>query len=151
MRIVIQRVEHASVEVSGEPYSEIGPGMLVLLGIFEGDDEPEIRFLAEKLAHLRIFPDDNGKMNRSVLDIAGNVLVVPNFTLAGDARKGRRPSFDGAMAPERAEPLFERFCEALQARGVSVARGVFRAHMRVGLVNNGPVTLVIDSPPRESP
>lgn len=146
MRIVVQRVERASVEVDGRGHAGIGPGLLVLLGVFEGDGDEDTAFLTEKVAHLRVFPDDEGRMNRSVLDIGGEVLIVPNFTLAGDARKGRRPSFDAAMTPDRAEGLFERFCESLGGHGVRVARGVFRAHMRIDLVNNGPVTLVIDSP-----
>lgn len=149
MRIVIQRVEHASVEVDSVKQAAIGPGLLVLLGICKSDDRSGLQYLADKLAHLRIFADDQGKMNRSVLDAQGEVLVVPNFTLAGDARKGRRPSFDSAMAPEHAEPMFEEFCSMLAAQGVSVSQGVFRAHMHVHLLNDGPVTLVIDSPPAD--
>ncbi len=146
MRIVIQRVEHASVEVDGREHSSIGPGLLALLGISKSDDEADIRYLAEKLANLRVCTDAAAKMNLSVLDAQGEVLVIPNFTLAGDTRKGRRPSFDSAMAPDLAEPMFERFCETLEGLGVRVARGVFRAHMHVRLLNDGPVTLVLDSP-----
>ncbi|MCB9663725.1 MAG: D-tyrosyl-tRNA(Tyr) deacylase [Alphaproteobacteria bacterium] len=146
MRAVVQRVQQASVEVGGEVVGSIGPGLLVLLGIAPGDGEPEVAWMAGKLAGLRLFASDDGRMDRSVVDIGGAVLCVSQFTLYGDVRKGRRPSFVGAAAPALAEPLYRRTCEALETLGLPVARGVFGAHMEVRLVNDGPVTLVIDSP-----
>ena len=146
MRAVIQRVSAASVTVDGVVVGQIGPGLLVLLGIAPGDTEAEVAWLAPKLAGLRVFPDADGKMNRALVDFDGAALVVSQFTLYGDASKGRRPSFTGAARPALAEPLYRRFCERLAAEGVIVARGVFGAHMEVALVNDGPVTLVIDTP-----
>lgn len=145
MRAVVQRVNGASVEVDGGIVAEIGPGILVLVGLEEADVEEDLAWMAEKLAHLRIFPDEAGKMNRSVLDLGLPILLVPNFTLAGDARKGRRPGFDNAMRPERAGPEFERLAAGLRGRRVDVKAGVFRAHMKVSLVNDGPVTIWLDS------
>jgi D-tyrosyl-tRNA(Tyr) deacylase len=125
----------------------IGAGLLVLLGVAPTDGEAEVAWLADKLVNLRIFRDEADKMNRSVLDVDGEALVVSQFTLYGDTRKGRRPSFVGAAGPELAEPLYERFCDALRAAGVrAVARGRFGADMDVALVNQGPVTLVVDTP-----
>ena len=147
MRAVVQRVEQASVTVDGQVTGEVGAGLLVLLGVAPGDGPEQSVWLANKLAGLRIFPDDEGRMNRSLLDIGGGALVVSQFTLYGDCRKGRRPSFVRAAPPELAEPLYERFCDDLTAAGVShVGRGVFGAHMDVALVNDGPVTLVLDTP-----
>ncbi|MCB9680831.1 MAG: D-tyrosyl-tRNA(Tyr) deacylase [Alphaproteobacteria bacterium] len=146
MRAVIQRVRQASVTVDGVVTGAIDGGLLVLLGVAPGDGPDQIAWLAPKVAQLRIFPDDAGRMDRSVADTGGGVLVVSQFTLYGDCRKGRRPSFVGAAPPEVAEPLYVRFCEALEAMGVPVGRGVFGAHMDVALVNDGPVTLVLDTP-----
>jgi D-tyrosyl-tRNA(Tyr) deacylase len=147
VRALVQRVERASVDVNGRVRGEIGAGLLVLLGATHVDGESDAHWLAEKLAGLRVFADAEGKMNRDVRESGGACLVVPQFTLYGDARHGRRPEFTGAARPEHAEPLFESFCTRLAALGVPVERGVFRAHMRVALVNDGPVTLLIESPP----
>lgn len=146
MRLVVQRVLRASVRVEGVVCGEIQGGMMVLVGLLEGDAAPVLEWAAEKIAELRIFADDQGKMNRSVKDVGGGVLMIPNFTLAGDAAKGRRPGFDRAMRPDSASPMFQQLCDLVAARGVPVQRGVFRAHMEVSLVNDGPVTLVIDTP-----
>ena len=147
MRAVIQRVSHASVTVGDRVTGECGVGLLILLGVKEGDDEAAGTWLASKIVNLRIFPDEDGKMNRSLLDVDGGVLVVSQFTLYGDCRKGRRPSFVGAAHPSIAEPVYERFCEQLSEQGVNhVGRGVFGAMMDVELLNDGPVTLVLDSP-----
>lgn len=147
MRALVQRVTRARVTVDGVVRGEIGPGLLVLLGAGVADGPREVDWLAAKIAQLRIFGDGERLMNLSLLDTAGAALVVPQFTLFGDARRGRRPDFTGAARPEKAEPLFERFCEALAERGVAaVERGVFRAHMEVELVNDGPVTLWIETP-----
>ena len=147
MRAVVQRVSRASVSVDGAIVGATGPGLLVLLGVALRDGDAEVAWMAEKVATLRIFADHDGKMNRSVLDVGGGALVVSQFTLYGDVRKGRRPSFVQAAPPGTAEPLYGRFCAALAGLGVAVARGVFGADMAVHLVNDGPVTLVIDSPP----
>ena len=147
MRAVIQRVRHAQVTVDGELTGQIEQGILVLLGVKTGDSEKDGAWLATKIANLRIFTDSEGKMNDSLLDIGGGVLVVSQFTLYGDCRKGRRPSFVGAAHPSLAEPLYERFCGQLAEQGVKrVERGVFGAMMDVELLNDGPVTLTIDSP-----
>ena len=146
MRAVVQRVSSASVTVDDEVTGAIGEGLLILLGVGPDDTDAEISWLSSKIAHLRIFSDDAGKMNRSVVDVAGGVLVVSQFTLYGDCRKGRRPSFVKAAPPALAEPLYERFCEAMAAQGLVVGRGVFGADMDVALINDGPVTLVIDTP-----
>jgi D-tyrosyl-tRNA(Tyr) deacylase len=146
MRAVVQRVSRASVTVDGEVTGEIGQGLCVLVGAGDEDDEKDVRYLADKIANLRIFADEAGKMNRSVLDIDGGVLAVSQFTLYGDARKGRRPAFVKAMEPKRAEELYDRFVDALRAAGVDrVGTGVFRAMMDVELVNDGPVTILLDS------
>ncbi len=144
MRSVCQRVGEARVRVGGEVVAEIGPGLCVLLGVAAGDGEAEALRLAGKVARLRVFADDEGRFDRSVLDTGGSALVVSQFTLIADTRKGNRPSFAGAAPPERAEPLYERFCDELAALGVAVARGVFGARMDVELVNDGPVTIVLD-------
>ena len=148
MRALVQRVSRASVSVDGVVRGTIGPGLLVLLGATHADTGQEGTWLAEKVAGLRVFADDHGKMNRDVLGAGGACLVVPQFTLYGDARRGRRPDFLAAARPEHAEPLFEDFCTRLASLGVRIERGVFRAHMLVELVNDGPVTLMIESPAR---
>lgn len=148
MKAVVQRVLSASVEVEGRRVATIGRGLLVLVGLEIADTPADLPWMADKLANLRIFEDAAGKMNLSVKDLPGGVgaiLLVPNFTLAGDGRKGRRPSFDNAMRPEGAEPMFAQLAAAVEAQGVQVQTGVFRAHMLIGLANDGPVTLILDS------
>lgn len=145
MRAVLQRVSHASVTVDGKIVGQIGPGLLILLGVGHGDSEAQVKTLAEKIVYLRIFEDEAGKMNRSLLDIGGEALVVSQFTLYADARKGRRPSFTDAAPPSLAQPLVERFQEAVAAHGLKVAGGVFGASMQVELLNDGPVTIWLDS------
>ncbi len=145
MRAVVQRVARAEVRVDGAPVGAIGRGLLVLLGVAQGDGEETARAMADKLAALRIFVDDAGKMNRSVAEAGGAVLVVSQFTLLGDARKGNRPGFTDAAPPDEANALYRAVCEAVRARGLPVAEGVFRAHMEVELVNDGPVTILLDT------
>ena len=145
MRAILQRVSSASVTVDGLVVGEIGAGLLVLVGVGHEDAEADADHLADRVTGLRMFADAVGKMNLSVLDSGGSVLVVSQFTLYGDTRKGRRPSFTGAAAPELARQLYERFVETLRARGLTVATGVFQASMSVALVNEGPVTFVLDS------
>jgi D-tyrosyl-tRNA(Tyr) deacylase len=145
VRILLQRVTRASVRVRRQLVAEIGPGLLLLVGVGRDDGFGEYDRLAEKVFHLRVFEDERGKMNRSLSDVGGEVLVVPQFTLFGDVRKGRRPSWDGAAPPEVAEDRVEAFAKALEGRGATVRRGAFREHMEVELVNDGPVTLWIDS------
>jgi D-tyrosyl-tRNA(Tyr) deacylase len=141
MRAVVQRVSRARVSPGGE----IGPGLCVLLGVARGDGEEEAARLAGKVARLRIFPDDEGRFDRSVADVAGALLVVSQFTLIADTAKGNRPSFAEAAPPDEAEPLYESFCSALRARGVPVETGSFGAKMELELVNDGPVTIVLDA------
>ncbi len=148
MRAVLQRVRRAAVVVAGETVGAIDAGWLVLLGVAPTDTPAEAAWLADKVAHLRALEDDAGKMNRSVLDAGGAVLVVSQFTLYGDTRKGRRPSFTGAAPPALAEPLYERFAAELRAVGLPVATGRFGADMQVELVNDGPVTFVLDTADR---
>jgi len=145
MRALIQRVSQASVTVDGQRISEIGQGVLILLGIGQGDGEAQLKKICEKIVHLRIFEDEEGKMNRSLLDINGQALVVSQFTLYADARKGRRPSFINAASPALAEPLVQRFQEMIASYGIPVAGGIFGADMKVGLINDGPVTIWLDS------
>lgn len=146
MRAVIQRVRSASVDVDEERVGEIGSGLLVLLGVGEGDDESDLDYVLDKTINLRIFADDEGKMNLSLLDVGGELLVVSQFTLYGDTRKGRRPSFVDAMDPDGAQRLYETFVERAKERGVSrVATGRFAAMMDVSLINDGPITLIVDS------
>jgi D-tyrosyl-tRNA(Tyr) deacylase len=146
VRLVIQRVSRAAVRVEGEPVADIGPGLLVLVGVGNGDQAADAEWVAAKTFHLRIFEDAEGKMNRSVAEAEGAVLVVPQFTLYGDVRKGRRPSWAGAAPPEEAERLVEAFALALESLGATVRRGAFREHMEVELVNDGPVTILLESP-----
>lgn len=145
MRAVIQRVSRASVTVEGRVAGEIGAGLLVLLGVGKTDNPESASYLAEKIANLRIFSDEAGKMNLSVLDAGGAVLVVSQFTLYGDTRGGRRPSYILAAPPEEANRLYQEFVRSLRALGVRVETGVFQAHMQVELVNDGPVTILLDS------
>jgi D-tyrosyl-tRNA(Tyr) deacylase len=146
MRVVVQRVSEARVDVDGSTVGAIGKGLAVLLGVAKEDTERDAEFLADKVAGLRIFPDQDGKMNRSIAEAGGGLLIVSQFTLYGDCRRGRRPSFDRAAGPEQARALYEYFVEACRARRVSVQTGVFQAMMSVYLVNDGPVTIIIDSP-----
>lgn len=145
MRIIIQRTRDARVKVGGETVGEIGQGWLALVGVAVGDNAEAANWLAEKVAYLRAFEDDDGKMNRSVQDVNGGVLVVSNFTLYADCQKGRRPSFIAAARPEEAEPLVTAFANGLRAFGIPVAEGRFGADMQVELTNDGPVTLILDS------
>ena len=145
MRAVVQRVAEASVRVGAEIAGAIGPGLVVLLGVRVGDAESDAKMLAEKVLNLRIFPDEAGQMNRSVLDTRGELLVVSQFTLLGDARRGRRPSYIEAARPEEADRLYLFHVEELRRSGLNVATGVFRAMMDVALVNQGPVTILLDS------
>ena len=144
MRALIQRVSHASVTVDGRVVGQIGRGFVILLGVTHTDGRAEATWLAAKIAGLRVFDDEAGKMNRALADVGGELLVVSQFTLYGDARKGRRPSFTGAAAPERAEPLVDTFVEILREAGFTVATGVFGAHMDVEIHNDGPVTMMIE-------
>src|SRR5215470_2349370 len=141
MRALLQRVSRASVTVDEQVVGQIDQGLLVFLGVGQDDSEVQVKTLADKIVHLRIFEDDEGKMNRSLLDIGGEVLVISQFTLYADTRKGRRPSFTDAAPPEIAEPLCERFKDAVATYGLKVAGGVFGAHMDVELLNDGPVTI----------
>ena len=145
VRAVVQRVSRAEVRASGATSGAIARGLLVLLGVCKDDGEGDARLLAEKIAALRIFEDAAGKMNLAVREVGGAVLVVSQFTLLGDARKGNRPSFTDAAGPEAASALYERVCALLREKGLEVATGVFRAHMEVELVNDGPVTILLDS------
>ena len=145
MRAVVQRVKSASVHVDGQRVSEITSGLLIFLGISEIDQQSDIDYLATKVANLRIFRDDELRMNQSLLDVGGQALVVSQFTLYGDCRKGRRPSFTAAAKPERADALYQAFMDQLSQMGIPVQAGVFQAMMEVELVNDGPVTLLLDS------
>jgi D-tyrosyl-tRNA(Tyr) deacylase len=148
VRVLLQRVSRASVAVRGDPVAEIGPGLLLFVGVGKDDGFGEYDRLAEKVVNLRVFEDEQGKMNRSLAEIDGAILVVPQFTLFGDVRRGRRPSWDAAAPPGVAADRVEAFARALEARGATVRRGAFREHMEVELVNDGPVTLWIDSASR---
>lgn len=146
MKLVLQRVSRASVEVGGETVGAIDAGFLILLGVYQGDSETDAEVLADKVAGLRIFTDENDKMNLSLADVGGAVLVVSNFTLCADCRKGRRPNFIAAARPQTADALYEYFCSRLLSDGVSrVEKGVFGADMKVSLLNDGPVTITLDS------
>jgi D-tyrosyl-tRNA(Tyr) deacylase len=144
VRLVVQRVSRAAVRRAEEAIAEIGPGLLILVGVGRADADGEEAWLASKVARLRIFEDEQGKMNRSIQDTGGEVLVVPQFTLYGDARRGRRPSWDAAADPEVARERVEAFARALEGHGLAVRRGAFQEHMEVELVNDGPVTILLD-------
>ncbi len=145
MRAVIQRVSRASVTVDNECIASIGCGLVALVAVHAGDTVDDVEYIAEKITGLRIFPDPDGKMNLSVADAGGSVVVISQFTLYGDVRRGKRPSFTEAAPPDHAIPLYERVCSEIQGRGVPVYRGEFGAHMLVELVNDGPVTILLDS------
>ena len=145
MRLVVQRVLESSVSVDGKVVGAIGQGFMVLVGVEVGDTDEDLCYCVEKTVGLRIFEDDAGKMNRSILDIGGAVLAISQFTLHGDARHGRRPSFITAARPELAVPMYEAYCQGLRDKGVKVETGVFGADMKVSLINDGPVTLLLDS------
>ncbi len=146
MRAVLQRVQWAKVEVDGKTVGEIGRGVLVLLGIHQNDTPEQAKWLAQKVAGLRLFEDEQGKLNRSISEVGGAMLVVSNFTLYGDCRKGRRPSFTESASYEQGETLYRQFCEYLGAEGIPVQTGVYGANMQVSLLNDGPITLIIDTP-----
>jgi len=146
MRSVVQRVRSASVTVDGKEVGRIGPGMLVLLAAAPADGREQIRWMAEKLCGLKIFSDEDGKMDVSIADVKGAMLVVSQFTLYGNCRKGKRPSYSGAARPEHAERVYKEFIDEIRSRGIPVQHGVFGAMMMVELVNDGPVTLIVDSP-----
>jgi len=145
VRAVIQRVSRGKVTVDGQVVGQIGPGYVVLLGVSREDTAEAADYMAEKVAGLRVFEDEQGKLNRSILDAGGAVLAISQFTLYGDVRRGRRPGFDRAGRPEHAEPLYERFCAKLREYGLTVETGRFQTHMDVELVNDGPVTILVDS------
>ncbi len=145
MRAVVQRVSRAQVRTGDETLASIDRGLLVLLGVGHGDGPTQAEEIAKRIVHLRVFPDDEGRMNRSLLDVGGELALVSQFTLYGDARKGRRPFFGEAAAPEIAEPLVDAVAEAARGHGVSVVTGRFQAHMQVELTNDGPVTILLDS------
>ncbi len=146
MRCVVQRVSEASVTVENEIVGQIGPGLMVLVGVGPNDTQKEVQWMAEKLIGLRIFEDEQGKMNLSLSDTSGQMLLVSQFTLYGDCKKGKRPSFIGAAPPDLAEQLYDELVQAVQGRGVTTATGRFRTEMQVALVNSGPVTLIVESP-----
>lgn len=145
MRAVVQRVTQSHVEIDGELVSSISAGLLVLLGVAQNDDNKDADYLSDKIVNLRIFEDEDGKMNRSVMETGGEILVVSQFTLLGDCRKGRRPSFVKAASPEKAQKLYTRFVNQIRRKGIPVFTGRFQAMMAVSLVNDGPVTLVVES------
>ena len=143
MKLVIQRVDKASVTIENKLYSSIDKGLLVLFGVEKDDSEDMLEYFAQKLLKLRIFEDEQGKMNKSILDIEGEILVVSQFTLCADCKKGTRPSFDNAKEPKVAKEYYEKFVEILKKSGINIKTGVFGAHMQVGLINNGPVTIIL--------
>ncbi|MDD6563812.1 MAG: D-aminoacyl-tRNA deacylase [Clostridiales bacterium] len=145
MRAVIQRVTSASVEVSGEVIGKIGKGLLVFLGVGDGDTEQDLNYIADKTVGLRIFSDEDDKMNLSVTDVNGEILVVSQFTLYGDCRKGRRPNFTSSMEPKRAQEMYEMFIDRIKGKGISTEHGSFGADMQVKILNDGPVTILLDS------
>jgi D-tyrosyl-tRNA(Tyr) deacylase len=151
MRAVVQRVSEASVTVDGQRVSQMGPGLLVLLGVGKGDGPADVDWMSRKVAQLRIFHDEAGKMNRSVLETSRELIVVSQFTLYGDAQKGNRPSFTEACEPAEAKRLYEKFCDACRGLGLTVGTGVFAAEMKVALLNDGPVTLLLETPRQKSP
>ncbi len=145
MRCVVQRVTEASVTVNGETVGAVGPGLMVLIGVSTEDTDADLKYMTEKVPNLRIFDDENGVMNRSVLDVGGGILAVSQFTLYGDARGGRRPSYIRAAKPDEANDMYERLVAAWRAKGIHVETGRFRTDMQVSLVNDGPVTILLDS------
>ena len=145
MRCVVQRVKESSVTVGGETVGAIGPGLMVLIGVSVDDTDADLKYMTDKVPNLRIFDDENGVMNRSVLDVGGSILAVSQFTLYGDARGGRRPSYIRAARPEEANRMYERLVAAWRDKGVHVETGIFRADMQVSLINDGPVTILLDS------
>ena len=145
MRCVVQRVSEASVAVNGETVGAVGTGLMVLIGVSTEDTDADLKYMTEKVPNLRIFDDENGVMNRSVLDVGGGILAVSQFTLYGDARGGRRPSYIRAAKPEEANAMYERLVESWRAKGIHVETGIFRTDMKVSLVNDGPVTILLDS------
>ena len=145
MRCVVQRVTEASVTVNGETVGAVGPGLMVLIGVSTEDTDTDLKYMADKVPNLRIFDDENGVMNRSVIDVGGSILAVSQFTLYGDARGGRRPSYIRAAKPDEANTLYERLVAAWRAKGIHVETGRFRTEMKVSLVNDGPVTILLDS------
>lgn len=145
MRTVIQRVSRAQVSIENKVKGSIGKGLVVFVGISPEDCQKDLQWLAEKIVHLRIFEDNAGKMNRSLTDIKGEVLIISQFTLYGDCRKGRRPGFSGAAPPLKAEPIYQQFVEEVKSKGIQVETGTFQAEMQVELINDGPVTLLLDS------
>ena len=145
MRALVQRVSHASVTIDGRIHGQIGQGFLVLLGITDGDTVDDAVYLADKTVKMRVFTDENDKMNRSILDAGGEILAVSQFTLHGDVRHGRRPSFIRAARPELAVPMYDAYCQGLRNAGIHVETGIFQTDMKVSLINDGPVTLLIDS------
>jgi D-tyrosyl-tRNA(Tyr) deacylase len=149
MRVVLQRVKEAHVDVAGETVGTISTGLLILLGIASADTKQDAEYLADKITNLRIFPDEERRMNRSILEVRGSLLVVSQFTLYGDCKKGRRPSFDRAAPPDQAKLLYQYFIELLSSRNIMVRTGVFQAEMLIHLINDGPVTFVIDSPEKQ--
>lgn len=149
MKAVIQRVEHASVETDGEVIGRIGPGLVVFLGVAKGDTEEEGAYLVDKICNLRIFEDESGRFNLSLLDKKGDLLVVSQFTLLADCRKGRRPGFDAAAPPEEAQRLYNHFIDLARMSGIKVATGRFQAHMTVMIANQGPVTIALERQPKD--
>ena len=145
MRTVIQRVSRAQVSIEGKTKGSIHKGLVVFLGVSANDNKKDLQWLAEKIVHLRVFEDDTGKMNRSLTDIKGEMLIISQFTLYGDCRKGRRPGFSGAAPPIIAEPYYQEFVQEMRNKGIQVATGTFQADMQVELINDGPVTLLLDS------
>lgn len=145
MRCVVQRVKESSVTVNGETVGAIGPGLMVLIGVSTDDTDTDLKYMTDKVPNLRIFDDENGVMNRSVLDVGGSILAVSQFTLYGDARGGRRPSYIRAARPEEANQMYQRLVAAWRDKGIHVETGIFRADMQVSLINDGPVTILLDS------
>ena len=145
MRAVVQRVTRASVTVSGETVGAVGPGIMVLIGVADTDTDKDLKYITDKVPNLRIFDDENGVMNRSVLDVGGSILAVSQFTLYGDARGGRRPSYIRAAKPDKADDLYEKLIARWREKGIHVETGIFRTEMQVALVNEGPVTILLDS------
>ena len=145
MRCVVQRVKEASVSIDGEVVGRCGKGYMILIGVHADDTEKDLKYMTDKVPKLRVFEDENGKMNRSILDIGGEILAISQFTLYGDARGGNRPSFITAARPEKASPMYDQLADSWRAQGIHVEKGVFGADMQVSLINDGPVTILLDS------